>query len=915
MQPALHARPRPPARQNPRSTSRSKYTALPTPTTPRRRRTGSLQLEEEKGDEGAMGGSAGALKTPERTLREVNGARTGASPSPSLLKTSSRKEVEQSNEVETRTDEPTTPPSYTSRAAEHSQAPFPTLDEPSPTNPLDARYNDPISPSSSGLPFSASTTMPASSATSADAQDAYEQPRQLTREELEWMLVEARRIIEEKEQGGGLDIQGNRRSRMSSYRDAPPSSVDGEAPPGRDSPASSHYRTSSIVTPSGSPLATRSRFASNASGLSTFSPATKTLFSPSHAANEVASLSQLNYALTLQLNDLQSDSELADREAGKKLRKLERELQVLREECEHLEARNATLETEAELAKSRENELYRSTRASLTPKRDAVELAEAEATPPFSWRDGESTPIRPVDPIDDEQPADSPLRNFALPTQLVEDADIVPAVSLPDDFPRFPSYLAADPTDAGLLSTPLFPRSVSRSVSTSSLAPLPPPMQLDPSLEQQADELVEQLMSRIEELQDLNEVIVEEREEMMERLEEAERDAVEWRERWEELEEQNMHDRLIGWDGPRAAIAWHSDNDADSDAPLPLPRLRTRRITRRSRLLTQNSDTPPTLSPPSVFSGRDRSNSPTPNSSPQFERPKRALSYELGAPWQESQHSAHQEHGLDGPRSAGPCLSKARRSAPAPVRKRPTSDSPPVTTADDLLPSGSLRWAGHPDADTYDQLEHAASRLLPSWADDEIDLEALSPSRPTTFKRIKGPVAGEDDDEIAPRPWKGKGGKKGKVRVRKFDRYDDGFDDNLQDEVEGRSSAFSRRSVALRRLDREASTRIGLNLVRFAQDSGSASERDSDADSTISSDYDRLDHSLRRRSDYYPLAVRARYHPRMLASMMSDSALRHVVSLITWIRFLVVLSIAVLYSVWQGPKKTLGLVDGRRRLR
>lgn len=454
-------------------------------------------------------------------------------------------------------------------------------------------------------------------------------------------------------------------------------------------------------------------------------------------------------------------------------------------------------------------------------------------------------------------------------------------------------------------------------------------MQLDPSLEQQADELVEQLMSRIEELQDLNEVIVEEREEMMERLEEAERDAVEWRERWEELEEQNMHDRLIGWgasfysvspefsshvltraDGPRAAIAWHSDNDADSDAPLPLPRLTTRRITRRSRLLTQSSDTPPTLSPPSVFSGRERSNSPTPNSSPQFERPKRALSYELGGPWQESQHSAYKEHRLNGPRSAGPRLSsKACRSAPAPVRKPQTSDSPPVTTADDLLPSGSLRWAGHPDADTYDQLEHAASRLLPSWADDEIDLEALSPSRPTAFKRIKGAAAGEDDDEIAPRTWKGKGGKKGRVRAREFDRYDDGFDDNLQDEVEGRSSAFSRRSVALRRLDRKASTRTGLDLVRFAQDSGSASERDSDADSTISSDYDRLDHSLRRRSDYYPLAVRARYHPRMLASMMTDSALRHVVSLITWIRFLVVLSIAVVYSVWQCVAISLAFLE------
>ncbi|BGP37171.1 hypothetical protein JCM10449v2_001075 [Rhodotorula kratochvilovae] len=1001
MQPPLSARPRPPARAQPRSTSRSKYTALPTPTTPRRRRS---QLPAEEGSDGegararAVEASSGA-KGAQISTREGAGGVRGA------LDAGMGAEREEVETLEGE-DEPGTPPSPTPGTPDHHRrskedpapapVPFPTAEDHAVEGIISSVGRD-------GAPLSA-----APGGLSVDEDGAtidVEALRGLSREELEGMLKEADRIIREKEQelstftaageellnefnhlrqrheslvgrtpalGAPSPQRSSRNSTISSAGATPTPAGGGRArrawrtslgfpppsatpndvsstpvhhrrissglsyrhrdPSGESSPtASFRIRAPSTATPDGSPTATRRRFISSSSALSPFG-ASKSHLSPTSAANELASLNQVNYSLTLQLSELHAESELIENEGRKKLRKLERELQAVREDLERAEHRNAVLETEAEVAKERENELARSTRAGPTPRRPAVSSLQLDKheTLTFDWR------VRPApfpDTHDEEaDESQSPIRNFGPPTPLVKDAasDAIfshqPSSPPPVEQPVFPSM------DTGLLGSTLSltsARPVSRSVSSSSLAPLPLPMQLDPSLEAQADALIEQLMQKIDELQDTNEIIAHEREIMEHRLELAQEEVVEWQQRCEVLEEEAAMARL-GWDGPMGAIEWRSEEDEDADADTDAPvavRPRGRRITRRSRLLTRNSNTPTSLSS-DVFSGSTGGDSPTPSSSPQLERSKRTLGNELGGQYE------HDSFVRDGEYPSGASTSsmvvhsarpKTRRSRVHHSTGDPygtSSTAPPVTTADDLLAPGSLRWAGHPDAETYDQLEQAAEGLVPAWADDdEFTARSESPG-PSVSNRRLGAGAGWDEAGFEERRGrsggrraKGKG--KGKSRADMLASFGFGSDYDEYDKHEEAkpSSTLTRRTLALRRLGREASTRSGLELVRLHDPAHSDEECSSGDETAISSTYDELNHPLTRTSDYYPLALRSRYHPRMLTTMMADSAVRHVVTLITWIRFLIVLGMALGFALWQGPKKTLGLVDGRRRLR
>lgn len=728
-----------------------------------------------------------------------------------------------------------------------------------------------------------------------------------------------------------------RRDRLSSglsYRTRDPSS---DISPS----ATFRFRASSTVTPERSPTATR-RGGPSASRLSPFN-ASKALLSPGSAAHELASLNQVNYALTLQLSDLHADVEETEREGRKRLRKLERELQVVREDLERAEQRNALLETEVELVKERENELARSTRVGPTPRRPAaapLSLDNQHETPTFDWR------VRPApfpttdddddddDDNDDDNEASSPIRRFGPPTPLGKetalDAIFAHQPSSPPAVgpPAFASSLLDD-NSLGSSRTLPFPRSVTRTVSTSSLAPLPLPMQLDPSLEQQADELVEQLMNKIDGLQDTNDIIALEREQMETRLALAQEEVNEWKERCEELAEENAMGRL-GWgasirpsaaildladpscpffaEGPKAAIAWHSESDADADTDAPRSASRpsrARRITRRSRLLTQNSNTPTSLSS-DIFSGSTTGrDTPSPDSSPAVT--KRTLEHELGEELGGNESLAHEAESVSSViiRSG---RSKPRRSRRGLDPSTSSSSGLPVTTADDILPSGSLRWAGPPDAETYDQLEQAAEGLIPAWADDE-QFTALSSSTSHGRRRLGG---GSLWDEPDFRPQRAKSSKKSKGKGRHARALNDEYDEGA---APRESSSQTRRKLAQRRLSREASTRTGLDLVHVRDPAHSDhASRASFDESDISSDYDALDHPLTRTSDYYPLALRSRYHPRMLATMMTDSALRHVVTLVTWIQFLVVLGMALGFALWQCVSLPPCSVLDRRRL-
>ena len=274
------------------------------------------------------------------------------------------------------------------------------------------------------------------------------------------------------------------------------------------------------------------------------SGSSRILFSPAVQAKETAVLSQANYTLTLQLSEVQAESEAAEREGRKKLRKLERQLQSLRADLERVEQRNAILEAQTELAKTKQTGTLKASRACrATPGRAlespiTPEKSRVQRTPstrftgvgggyggsPFESRIEEASSAPRVAPRTDQQEMARPRLLFPHPAPIA-----------PLDDP------------ARNMSPALLQRPVYRTVSSSSLVPLPPPVNLDPSLEKQQDELVDQLMAKIDELQDTNHVFLTEREHMFHRLNEAQEEVYEWKERCEELEDENQQHRLIGW--------------------------------------------------------------------------------------------------------------------------------------------------------------------------------------------------------------------------------------------------------------------------------------------------------------------------------------------------------------------------------
>ena len=293
-----------------------------------------------------------------------------------------------------------------------------------------------------------------------------------------------------------------------------------------------------------SPTSLRSQDKSGIISTVSRSGSSRVWFSPAAQAKETAVLSQANYTLTLQLSEVQAESEAAEREGRKKLRKLERELQSLRADLERVEQRNAILEAQTELAKTKQTGSHNTSRAyrathgralesPITPEKSHVQrtpstrysdIGGGSGRSPFHPRlEGTSSAHR-IAPRTDQQETDRP--RLLLPH---------PAPVAPLDDP------------GRNMSPSLLQRPVYRTVSSSSLVPLPPPVHLDPSLEKQQDELVDQLMAKIDELQDTNHVFLTEREHMFHRLNEAQEEVYEWKERCEELEDENQQHRLIGW--------------------------------------------------------------------------------------------------------------------------------------------------------------------------------------------------------------------------------------------------------------------------------------------------------------------------------------------------------------------------------
>ncbi|GAA5850796.1 hypothetical protein JCM8547_009092 [Rhodosporidiobolus lusitaniae] len=660
----------------------------------------------------------------------------------------------------------------------------------------------------------------------------------------------------------------------------------GDGPSTPVSPSATRSGAASVaqVTPDTSPTAIRSRIVSTSSVISHAAPSSHLLFSPTTGAAEVATLGQANYSLTLQLSELEAEAEAAEREGRKKLRKLERELQTMREDLERVEQRNTMLEQEAEVAKERENDLARSVRV-LSPGREQTPevggpSTEKDDTPRYglgemSWRErmkeelgsdaetsSEHSPVRTFAPSHSSDPFDRDSSTFFFTSSFLS-----PRRAPGNGFSPFPP--------SGRFST-------SRSISASSLVPLPEPVELDPDLEEQQELLVEQLMAKIDELQDANEVIIAERMEMVGRLEEAQEEVAEWKERCEELEDEAVQARLIGWDAPRAAIGWHSDGGdaADADSDSPGQSIIRRKVPRRSalqqrssrrRTITDLSRQTNSSSLSSELSDSAPDELQTPLSSPPLQE-SRSLCSELDGHW-------------------------------------PVFEPPSVDPAD----TSALSVIIHPSRTPTDAYDSTVE------VEEEQGNSTVEAPSPFPSASAISPQLQQHETRLRRHREKKDRRKKPKPSLLSSIRFGSEDEEENNGETTNLSVTLSRRDLALRRLEHEASTRIVSRPRRgwaTEHDScSSSSSASSDEGSVLSSNYDHLDAGPS--TDYYPLTLRARYHPKMVATMFGDSAMRHLAVVITWVRFLVVLGMALALALWQGPKKTLGVGRGKtqRRLR
>lgn len=231
----------------------------------------------------------------------------------------------------------------------------------------------------------------------------------------------------------------------------------------------------------------------------------------------------------------------------------------------------------------------------------------------------------------------------------------------------------------------------------------------------------------------------------------------------------------------------------------------------------------------------------------------------------------------------------------------PCSGKAAQTTRDDLLPSGSLRYSGYPSAEKYEVLERAATALEPTWADAH--LPAAHQSRMTLLHEAKLRIGGALD-----RVEKLTGSDRARNSVLRISEDDDDPDLAPSSSVSAAGPHASSRTVAttslrrrrraLRRLDHEASLRKSGQELILRQETTADSDSASDGSSTLS-DFDMLEHSLRRRSDYQPMDRLSRLRPSALVGRAVDSAGHHVFTLFTWLRFMILLSTAVVFAIWQ----------------
>ena len=630
----------------------------------------------------------------------------------------------------------------------------------------------------------------------------------------------------------------------------------------------------------------RARVTSASSVSSLFAPSPRTHVALSPA--EAHALSQANYSLSAQLTDLEAEAEQKAQEGKKRLRKLEKEINGLRSELQRTSERNQALEESVSQAATQ------SVAVESGLDQVVVEIEDpTEATPRMSRRLSRNETLSALGMVSDFAPPFSPTKMNPLDT----------------------------PTGRG---RGMLGRSQRRGLSGS----------------ESSDAVVAQLMAKIDELQRENGLIEEGRTEIEAKLGKAHDEVQSFKRRCEELE-----DELVLSAQP-PAIGWHQTS-TPGGSPIQLKGNR-REIERRQRRISEfgAKEMSRRSSGTMSYSTSDKSlaesgRSVSPGQSPRFTsfarkdrlpfRAGRTLESELGDNSYEADDfydddtpQEHHQFGYHGNPDDDFDSSTATDLTADPVyssQTRVVSVYTGVRASHSFLPPGSLRQSGPPEEEQYNTIDRAATRQDLVWM-DSVD-PYIPPKEPAP--------RGLQQRLLQSLDW---------ARETRGDSDDEGEGDLLQDgkypsqeelaEVQALKERMARLSYAslrprarstrkARRIGsraageeddegmmsrREAAQkRLGLDAeeIEIADRSDYQSEADEDDRSCVSvvSAYDLLEGERLGEADYWPIALRARYAPRMMVNRSVDAVLRQLVILLVYVRFYALLALAVGFALWQ----------------
>jgi hypothetical protein len=240
---------------------------------------------------------------------------------------------------------------------------------------------------------------------------------------------------------------------------------------------------------------------------------------------------------------------------------------------------------------------------------------------------------------------------------------------------------------------------------------------------------------------------------------------------------------------------------------------------------------------------------------------------------------------------------------------------------------GGLMPEGPADAQSYDDLQATLQDLAVRWEDDLVAIRDggmkrierspafRPPQRPTpTWVYEDG-----DSDNSENDPWK--------------EETDQHHSIESSEQVQAREKAEARALRRRRRMEElarqmledeksDSSQRIEdtLSFVRIdSNDSDRAitkttTVRHGKSVSQTSSDYEKVETEEDAcGTDYWPVAYKARYSPVIVAIRVQRTSQEYLKMCLLWTRFLAVLAVAVVFSIWRGPEAGLGVRSRRRK--